>query len=184
MKILETKRLILREMSVDDYPALASILQDSQVMIAYEHAFSDKEVQTWLNNQLRRYHEDGFGLWAVILKANHEMIGQCGITLQMINNSPVHEVGYLFNQNYWHQGYATEAAKACLDYGFTQLKLNKIYSIIRDTNLASQKVALRNHLKYETTLIKHYYNMDMPHFVYSLCLNEYKKTGSQIMGSL
>lgn len=78
--IIETERLHLREMTQLDYPALCKILQDKEVMYAYEHPFSDEEVHEWLNKQLKRYEEYGFGLWAVVLKATNEMIGQCGLT--------------------------------------------------------------------------------------------------------
>ena len=80
--ILETKRLCLREMTQADYGDLCKILQDEKAMYAYAHAFSDAEVQAWLDNQRRRYREEGFGLWAVLLKDTGEMIGQCGLTLQ------------------------------------------------------------------------------------------------------
>ncbi|MEN6636278.1 MAG: GNAT family N-acetyltransferase [Clostridiaceae bacterium] len=76
--ILETERLLLREMTQEDYPALAAVLQDREAMFAYEHAFSDAETQAWLDRMLERYRTDGFGLWAVLLKATGEMIGQCG----------------------------------------------------------------------------------------------------------
>ena len=64
--ILETDRLILREMSQADFPDLCKILQDEEVMYAYEHAFSVAEVQEWLDRQLQRYREYGFGLWAAL----------------------------------------------------------------------------------------------------------------------
>ena len=79
-QILETDRLLLREMTQDDYTALEAILQDDQTMYAWEGAFSDTETQEWLDRNLRRYAEDGFGFWAVVLKASGDMIGQCGIT--------------------------------------------------------------------------------------------------------
>ena len=74
--ILETERLYLRKMDHGDIEALCEILQDEEVMYAYEHAFSDEEVRQWLEKQLTRYKNDGFGLWAVILKATGSMIGQ------------------------------------------------------------------------------------------------------------
>ena len=64
MAILETERLLLRELTAADRPALCDILQDPEVMYAYAHAFSDQEVTEWLHNQLTRYRRDGFGLWA------------------------------------------------------------------------------------------------------------------------
>ena len=66
MNILETPRLCLREMTWDDYPALCRMLKDPDVMYAYEHAFSDEEARAWMEKQLARYREYGFGLWAVI----------------------------------------------------------------------------------------------------------------------
>lgn len=74
--ILETERLILRKMTNDDFPALTEMLYDERVMYAYAHTFTEEEAKAWLQNQLRRYKEDGFGLWAVILKENEKMIGQ------------------------------------------------------------------------------------------------------------
>ena len=59
--ILTTSRLILRRLTQNDYPALCKILQDAEVMYAYEHAFSDEEVQEWLDRQLSRYEKYGFG---------------------------------------------------------------------------------------------------------------------------
>lgn len=169
--ILETNRLYLREIEQSDYDSLSKILQDEEVMYAYEHAFSDKEVQEWLERQITRYHNDGFGLWAVILKENNKMIGQCGLTIQDCDNEKVVEIGYLFQKVYWHKGYATEAAIACKEYAFDKLNINEVFSIIRDTNIASQKVALRNNMEVRGSFIKHYYGMEMPHFIYSVMKN-------------
>lgn len=166
--ILETDRLILREMSQADFPDLCKILQDEEVMYAYEHAFSGAEVQEWLDRQLQRYREYGFGLWAVILKETGKMIGQCGLTMQDSGSGSVLEVGYLFQKAFWHHGYATEAAVACKDYAFTVLKATEVYSIIRDSNLPSQAVARRNGMTAHGTLVKHYHGMDMPHLLFSV----------------
>ena len=105
--LLETERLSLREMTQADYPSLCRILQDEQVMYAYEGAFSDAEIQEWLDRQISRYQKWQFGLWAVILKETGELIGQCGLTMQPWKNQEVLEIGYLFQRAYWHQGYAT-----------------------------------------------------------------------------
>lgn len=164
--ILQTDRLILRELTQSDIADLCEILQDEQTMYAYEHAFSDEEVQCWFDNQLARYKKYGFGLWAVIEKVSQKMIGNIGITMQPCGNEQVHEIGYLLNKKYWHKGYATEAAVACREYAFNILHLDKVYSIIRDNNYASQAVAFRNGMSVVGEEIKHYYNMKMPHLVY------------------
>ncbi len=164
--VFESERLIFREMTMSDYNDLCEILQDKQVMYAYEHAFSDAEVKEWFERQLTRYKEYGFGLWAAVLKENGKMIGNIGITMQKFGDLQVPEIGYLLNKDYWHKCYATEGAIACRDYAFNVLKFDKVYSIIRDNNLPSQAVAKRNGMQVVGKEIKHYYNMDMPHLVY------------------
>ncbi|WP_313134119.1 GNAT family N-acetyltransferase [Anaerocolumna sp.] len=166
--ILETKRLILRKMVEMDFPSLCKILQDDDVMYAYEGRFKDDEVQNWLDKQLRNYKEYGFGLWAVILKETGIMIGQCGITMQDYSGSRVMEVGYLFQKKYWHCGYASEAAIACKEYAFNKLNAKEVYSIIRDTNIPSQNVAKRNGMTRIDELVKHYRGVDMPHYVFNV----------------
>ena len=91
--ILETERLYLREMNQSDFDSLCSILQDEDTMYAYEGAFSDDEVQEWLDKQIFRYQKWNFGLWAVILKETNEMIGQCGLTMQPWKDTEVLEIG-------------------------------------------------------------------------------------------
>lgn len=162
-RILETERLHLREMTQDDFDSLCKILQDEEVMYAYEGAFSDAEVQEWLDRQIARYKQWGFGLWAAILKESDEMIGQCGLTMQQWKDKEVLEIGYLFQRQYWHNGYATEAAIACKKYAFETLDADEVCSIIRDTNIPSQNVAIRNGMIKRDSFTKHYKGVDMPH---------------------
>lgn len=166
MNILETERLLLRTLEESDYEALCLILQDAEVMYAYEHAFSDEETWAWLRRQQERYAHDGFGLWAVVLKENGRMIGQCGLTIQNCDGRRAVEVGYLFQKAYWYQGYATEAAIACRNYAFHLPDVTEVCSIIRDINRPSQAVALRNGMTHRGTFTKHYYGLDMPHYVF------------------
>lgn len=173
--IIETERLILRKMDNGDYSALCKILQDEDVMYAYEHAFSDDEVDEWLKKQLARYETDGIGLWAVVLKENGEVIGQCGLTKQLWWGENVVEVGYLFRKDFWHKGYATEAAVACKDYAFNRLGEKRVYSIIRDLNLPSRRVALQNGMKVCGVQVKHYYGIDMPHLIYCVSNEDTEK---------
>ena len=165
--VIETQRLQLREMTPADRPALCRILQDSEVMYAYNGPFSDEEVDEWLERQFARYRQYGYGLWAVVLKATGEMIGQCGLTLQQWNGREMLEAGYLFQRSHWHQGYATEAARACMDYAFGTLNSPLVCSIIRDNNLPSQQVALRNGMTRQTgVMVKHYRGVEMPHWLF------------------
>ena len=164
--ILETDRLQLREMGMSDLAALSVMLQDEKVMYAYNGAFNDEETVAWMQKQLRRYGEYGFGLWGMFDRVSDEMIGQCGITMQEYKAMLVPEIGYLLAYEHWHKGYATEAAMACREYGFEKLHFDALYSIIRDTNVASQNVALRNGMKPVDTIVKNYRGAVMPHLVF------------------
>ena len=172
--IIETPRLMLREMTPADRPDLCMILQDKEVMYAYNGPFSDEEVNGWLERQTGRYREWGYGLWAVVLKQTGEMIGQCGVTRQLWNGEEMLEVGYLFRHSHWHQGYATEAARACMEYAFNVLGASEVCSIIRDNNIPSQRVALRNGMrKAEGVMVKHYRGAEMPHWLYLTTREEF-----------
>jgi len=170
--ILETTRLILRELEQNDFNDVCKLLQDPVVMYAYEGAFNNQEVQDWLDKQFKRYQNDGFGLWGVVEKNSKELIGQCGITYQEYDDRQIPEIGYLFRKEFWHKGYATEAAMACKKYAFNILGFNEVYSIIRDTNISSQNVALRNGMTIVATFTKHYRNIDMPHLLFEVKNNQ------------
>lgn len=167
-RILETERLILREMVESDFSLLCNHLQDANVMYAYEHPFSDAEVQEGLEKQFHNYKQYGFGIWAVILKESGGLIGQCGLSMQHCGDREVLEIGYIFQKEHWNKGYATEAAIACREYAFDKLDADEVFSLIRDTNTPSQNVARRNGMTIKDEFVKQYRGIDMPHYVYSV----------------
>ena len=93
MEIVRTERLVLRTLEESDWDGLCKILQDEEVMYAYEGAFDAQEVRNWLEKQWGRYREDGFGLWCVTEKDTGTMVGQCGITYQEWDGKRVPEIG-------------------------------------------------------------------------------------------
>jgi len=139
--IIETPRLILRELTLDDTGNLSLVLSDKESMKHYPHPFSPEEVKRWIEKNIERYKTDGFGLWAVIRKEDNQFIGDCGITLQNIDNKILPEIGYHIIGEYCNQGYATEAAAACKDYATGKLQFSSIYSYSEYGNYTSQKVA-------------------------------------------
>ncbi|WP_294479555.1 GNAT family N-acetyltransferase [uncultured Victivallis sp.] len=166
--ILNTPRLMLREIVRDDRTDMAEILQDPEAMYAYEHAFSSGEVDAWLDRQLRRYEQDGHGLWAVICRESGAWLGMCGLTIQNVENTRELEVGYLFKRRFWHRGYAREAAAGCRDYAFNVLGTPRLVACVRVNNAPSRRVAESLGMKVERIFVKHYYDMDMPHALYVL----------------
>ena len=83
--VIETERLLLREMSENDFDALYKVLADADIMQHYPYTFDESRVRGWINRNIERYQIFGFGLWAVCLKETGEMIGDCGLTMQPIN---------------------------------------------------------------------------------------------------
>lgn len=141
MKI-ETERLFLREMSPQDFNALYAVLADSDIMQHYPYNFDEARVRGWIERNIERYRIFGFGLWAVCLKASGEMIGDCGITMQMIGNVIKPEIGYHIRKDQQRKGYAREAAIAVRDWTFRNTPFQEIYSYMKYTNEPSFKCAI------------------------------------------
>jgi RimJ/RimL family protein N-acetyltransferase len=114
----------------------------------YPHPFDAEETRHWIRKNLDRYIKDSFGMWAVELKENGQLIGDCGITMQNIHGNLEPEVGYHINKKYQKQGYATEAAAACIKYAFDELNFTRVFSYMKYTNEASARVAMKNGMQF------------------------------------
>ncbi len=140
-KVIETDRLYLRELVVEDKKALSKVLSDPESMEYYPEPFSDEKVEHWIQRNLDNYEKYNHGMWAVILKDGDVFLGDCGITMQNIDGEILPELGFHIIKEYCNHGYATEAALACKDYTFDTLKLPSLFSYTTVDNVASQKVA-------------------------------------------
>jgi RimJ/RimL family protein N-acetyltransferase len=169
MRILETKRLLLREFTPEDARALALVLSDPETMRYYPAPYDRAGVEQWIERNRQRYREDGVGLWAMELREAqgsdvHQTIGDCGITVQQVNGERLYEIGYHLRRDFWGQGLATEAAVACRDWAFAHLKTERLISLIRPENLASRRVAERTGM----TVWKEVNWRGLPHCVYCI----------------
>ncbi len=125
MRIIETERLYLREMALSDAENAYLLNLDPEVTkytgdIAFESVNAAKH---FLENY-NHYTKYGFGRWAVINKNDEGFLGWCGLKYSPDTNE--YDIGFRLFRNSWNKGYATEAARACLQYGFEKLKINKI----------------------------------------------------------
>lgn len=139
---IETERLILREMYESDYDALYAVLADSDIMQHYPYTFDETRVRGWIAKNMERYQIFGFGLWAVCLKETGEMIGDCGLTMQLIKGQIKPEIGYHIRKDQQKKGYAKEAARAVRDWTFHNTPFHVVYSYMKHTNVPSYSTAM------------------------------------------
>jgi RimJ/RimL family protein N-acetyltransferase len=128
-----------------DEAALFEVFADSYARTFYPEMSDRSKVREWIEWNLRNYEEFGFGLWVVELKTTGAFIGDCGLTYQDVEGRPELEIGYHVVERERCKGYATEAARSCLEYGFRRTSCETICSIVRPWNEASCAVAGRVH---------------------------------------
>jgi RimJ/RimL family protein N-acetyltransferase len=159
--MLETERLLLLPWRTQDAEAFRPIATDPQVMryITGGKAWSDGQIQEFIERQIAGLERNNFCLWRLLRKAQPErLIGFCG--LQPWRDRPgleigyhgVIEIGWWLTPECWRQGFATEAARTALRYGFEQAGLEKIIAVTHRDNQASQRVAGRIGLTFEAAI--------------------------------
>ncbi len=153
MKILETQRLYLRHLVIDDLDNLHSFYSDPEVIKyipdaprTYEETREELE---WFTNGHPRFPE--LGLWATIYKETDRFIGRCGLLPWTIDEQSEVEIAFAFSKAYWGQGLGTEVAQALLQYGFEHLKLSRLICLIDSENQASIGVAKKIGMTFDKT---------------------------------
>ncbi len=139
--MIQTERLMLRPYRTDDIKPLFEIFSDEENMAFYPKPYSIKEVEIIINNNMKSFEKDRIGFFGVIHNDSSNLIGNCGITIQNIDGVQEYEIGYHIHKNFWNQGYATEAACAMMEYGFSNLQLTKLCSYMAEDHTISRKVA-------------------------------------------
>jgi ribosomal-protein-alanine N-acetyltransferase len=141
--MLETERLILRKLTLDDAEALYRIYHEPDVLQYFTHGPPESidAERAGIQRHLLHYAQHGFGLWATVLRESGELIGRCGLLAQQVDGAAEIEVAYLLSPRFWGQGLASEAARTIRDFAFHSLNHSHLVSIIHPRNLASKRVA-------------------------------------------
>ena len=139
--IIETPRLVLREMTLLDLDFVAAMLAHPEVMKYWPKTYPRDEAEAWIRKSQERYANDSYGYWLAIERASGQPIGQAGLLGQEVHGVKETGIGYIIHRPFWRQGYATEAAKACRDYAFNILGKKRIVVLIRPENSISQIIA-------------------------------------------
>ncbi len=152
--IITTERLNLRKMTTQDGSNLLQIFSDPVAMRYYPSTMNEAETMGWIRRTLDHYATFGVGFWVVEDKRTGRFLGQCGIIPQDLAESRQMEIAYLLVRREWGQGYATEAASACKQYGFETMGYPKLVSLIDVYNTPSIRVAERIGMQVEQIIIK------------------------------
>jgi [ribosomal protein S5]-alanine N-acetyltransferase len=149
---IRCERLNLRALSAEDAVELNQIYHSEGVLQYFPNPVPPPlaKVQRFITNQIEHWEKYGYGDWAVELENEGRIIGWVG--LQYLPELDETEVGFLFDRPFWGRGYATEAAKASLRFGFDHLNLDHIIALVHPDNLASQRVIEKCGMSFEGTL--------------------------------
>ncbi len=161
---LQTDRLELRALTYDDLDEMASMLGDAEALTHWGPPLSREESRSWIQRNLRRYEDDGFGRCAVVLRSTGELIGDCGLIRTHVEGRPEVELGWIVRRGHQGKGIATEAAAAWRDYAFDALGLERIVSMVSERNVASRRVAEKLRMTVEREAMWG----DLPHLMYSM----------------
>lgn len=138
----ESERLGFRRWKDEDKPAFAKMNCNKEVMRYFPKALTRDESDSFINKINKQFIEYGYGLWAVEIKSSKTFIGFIGFYTAAFEAyfTPCIEIGWRLDNEFWNRGYATEGAKACLEYGFNQLGMQEIYSFTAQINKPSINV--------------------------------------------
>jgi [ribosomal protein S5]-alanine N-acetyltransferase len=137
--VLETDRLLLREMSHDDLDVIAATLADPDVMRFWPRPYTREEAVRWIERWVREYAEHGCGYWLMIERGTGQPVGQAGVVMLTIDGEQAPSLGYIVDKPFWNRGYATEAASACLEWALARWPV--AITPVRPENVPSLRVA-------------------------------------------
>ena len=143
--LIKTPRLLLRQWTARDLPAFAAMNADSRVMEYFPKLLSPAESNAMAARIADHFDRHGFGLWAVEVAGVADFVGFVGLNIPSFQAhfTPCVEIGWRLAYEHWGRGYATEAAQAAIDFGFTNPVLNEIVALTAPTNHRSRRVIER-----------------------------------------
>jgi len=153
MIYFETERLIFRDWSKSDIKVFELINSDDRVMEFFPKKLTSQETLNFYNKIMKEFDENKYGLYAVEVKSTNEFVGFIGFHNADFNSdfTPCVEIGWRLKYDLWGYGYATEGAKACINYAFESLSFDEIYSFTAKINVASINVMKKIGLKFIKT---------------------------------
>ena len=161
-----SERLLLRRWTLDDLDALHAILSDPTTMRFWPAPLDRNATGAWIERNLQRYREDGFGRWALLLRRSGELIGDCGLMRLPVDGRVENDLGYIVHHPFQGHGYATEVAAACLRYAIDTLQLTRVVANMPADHHASARVAEKIGMHLERSF-RNPRNRDLPTLLYA-----------------
>ncbi len=170
--MIETERLMLRELCRTDHAYLELLLGNAEVMRYWPSAFDREQVMQWISKQVGRYHDDGCGYWLMLERNTNEPVGQAGVLYCDVEDERLPCLGYIVHTDHWRRRIATEAARGCLAFIFDELDHETAYAQIRPENEPSIGVARKLGMTEERRV----QYMGFEHCVYALQRSEFERS--------
>ena len=151
----ETQRLTFRLLKPEDFQSWLPLFKGDNVakFLGLDATLTTEQLcELWFDRVFQRYENGLGGMNVLIHKTSNQLIGQCGLLVQRVENQERLEVGYSILPQFWNKGYATESAKKCKNYAFENNFTTSLISIVHIDNSASEKVALNNGMSLEKRL--------------------------------
>ena len=164
MTILETERLILRPLQPGDAPPMAELAADFDVAAgtaSLPHPYALADAEQFIARFQQASPDSPDHVFALVAKDADRWLGVIG--LHELRDYRRAEMGYWVGKPYWNQGYASEAARRLVRYGFEELDLNRIYAICYAPNVGSARVMRKAGMTFEGTLRQHYIRFGVVH---------------------
>jgi [ribosomal protein S5]-alanine N-acetyltransferase len=155
---LETARLILRPFTLPDAPDVQRHVSDRDIAamtLSIPHPYPDGGAEQWISNHPAKYSEGNLVSFAIIERESGALAGAMGLTPEHGHGEGRAELGYWIAKPFWGRGYATEAGRAMIAFGFESLGLNKIHAAVFTKNPASDRVLRKIGMKWEGRLREH-----------------------------
>lgn len=166
--IFESENLYFREITHSDFDSLAKILKDEEIMYAWEHGFSDDEVENWIDKNIMRYGRDGFSYYIAIEKKSENIVGMIGPLIEEIEDKKLVGVAWILDKEHWGKGYAVEGGRVAIKQAFDTTDTESVIAQIRPNNIASIRTAEKLGMTSVDSYIKIYNGKEMEHIIYEI----------------
>ena len=173
MHLPESPRLLFSEFTPDDFPEVAPLLMEDEVMQKFHPRIAEELIRRWLARRMDEYRMLGHSHWHVSLKDTGEFVGIIGIVPTKVEDAEYIGLGYHIKKEFRRRGYAFEGSLACIEWAFRELHADKIVAEIDEDNPPSRCLAEKLGMDFEKTYPRFNGEDYVPHCLYSISADKF-----------